>query len=139
MKKQALPGINIQYPISQLIASGEKTVETRTYPIPKRYVGTPVALIETPGPVGRFKARITAIIEFSESFEYETKESFYKDKSRHRVEPDAAWKWNPEQRKFGWPVRVLKVFSKPLPAPKRRGIVFSRHCEINAARYRGRT
>ena len=40
-----LNGINIQFPISQLILSGDKTVETRTYPIPERYLGVDLALI----------------------------------------------------------------------------------------------
>ena len=31
-KKKSYVGINIQFPISQLIVDGKKTIETRTYP-----------------------------------------------------------------------------------------------------------
>ena len=31
--------LNVQYPISQDILSGEKTIETRTYVIPEKYLG----------------------------------------------------------------------------------------------------
>jgi len=66
MKK--LTGINIQFPISRLILSGEKTVETRTYPIPEHYINQELAIIETPGRDGDFKARIVGTIIFSGCF-----------------------------------------------------------------------
>ncbi len=130
-KKRKLPGINIQWPISEMIIKGEKIIETRKYAIPKKYVGQELALIETPGPKGKFKARIRAIIKFEDSFEYKTKKSFYEDSDRHCVTPDLVWKWLAGQKKFGWPVTIIKVYEKPLPAPKKKGIVFATECEVN--------
>ena len=41
-----------------MLLSGEKTVETRGYPLPEKYVGCELAIIETPGPRGRREAGI---------------------------------------------------------------------------------
>lgn len=124
MKKEYV-GINIQYPISELILSGKKTIETRTYPIPKHYIGKEMVLIETPGKRGKFKARMVGLIRFSESFRYGSKREFYKDAGRHCVTPDSVWAWEGGVAKWGWPVEVLRVFPEPLPLQKRAGIKFS--------------
>ena len=42
-------GINIQAPFAELLINLEKCVETRTYPLPLKYEGEELALIETPG------------------------------------------------------------------------------------------
>src|SRR5262245_57207558 len=86
-------GINIQWPISRLILSGEKTIETRTYPIPKKYIGMDMLLIETPGKRGAFKARIVGIIKFQDSFYYESKNEFLKDVGLHFVDEKSEWGW----------------------------------------------
>lgn len=130
-EKKIIPGINIQWPISEMIISGEKTIETRKYPIPEKYIGQELALIETPGPKGKFKARIRAVIVFGKSFQYKTKKEFYAHTNRHCVTPDSIWKWTPEQRKFGWPIKAVKVFDEPLEAPKKKGIVFASECKVH--------
>lgn len=129
-KKRKIPGINIQWPISEMIIDGEKTIETRKYAIPDKYIGQELALIETPGPKGKFKARIRAIIKFGDSFEYKSKKAFYEDSKRHCVTPDSIWQWTAGQKKFGWPVEVLKVYDKPLAAPKKKGIIFASECDV---------
>ena len=63
-----MTGINIQTPWSELLINGDKSVETRSYPLPEKYMGEELALIETPGRYGRFKARIIGTITFSHSF-----------------------------------------------------------------------
>lgn len=130
MKRKIIPGINIQWPISELILSGAKTIETRKYPIPQRFIGKKLALIETPGSNGKFKARIRGIIIFDASFEYIDEEEFYKDSMRHKVNPGSKWQWSTSAKKFGWPVRVVKVYARPIPPPKKRGIIFARECAV---------
>ena len=130
MKRTTLPGINIQYPISRLILSGEKTIETRTYKIPKKFVGVPMALIETPGPASDFKARIVAIIVFGDSFEYATSKHFYADYEKHKVNKSSPWRWRPGKKKFGWPVKVLKPLRTPVAPPSERGIRYTLSCEL---------
>jgi hypothetical protein len=44
-----LPGINIQSPWAKALVSGCKVIETRLYPMPRQWVGQPLAITETPG------------------------------------------------------------------------------------------
>jgi hypothetical protein len=127
---KTIPGVNVQWPISTLIVAGEKTVETRTYPLPQKYVGKELAMIETPGTSGKFKSRIVAIVRFEQSFQYRTKTEFIRDYKRHRVSEHSKWKWNSTKPKWGWPVKVLKILENSVPAPSKRGIIFAKSCKI---------
>lgn len=125
MKNKTVTGINIQYPISRLILDGKKTIETRTYPIPKNYVGQEMALVETPGKDGKFKSRIIAIIKFGPSFKYESENKFYSEYSLHCVDPESPWAWNPSKEKWGWPVEVIHILKIPTELKKRIGIKYT--------------
>jgi hypothetical protein len=118
-------GINIQWPISRDITSGKKTIETRTYPIPEKFLNKDMALIETPGAKGKFKSRIIAIIRFTSCFKYKNKNEFYKDFERHLVDPKSPWAWA-DKPKFGWEVEIVQLISKPIEMPKRPGIMYSK-------------
>ena len=124
--KKSYTGINIQFPISRLILDGNKTIETRTYPIPRHYIGQEMVVIETPGKEGKFKARMVGIIVFGESFQYTNEKSFYKDQLKHCVAPDSIWKWNENNEKWGWPIQSVRRFKAPLQLQKRSGIKFSK-------------
>lgn len=129
MIKKSYSGINIQFPISQLILSGNKTVETRTYPIPSKYLNEHLLMIETPGKTGNFKARIVAIIKFTSCFKYKNEKEFYSDTSKHRVDKNSPWAWN-EKSKFGWDVEVVKIFPQPIKLTKNKGIKFTQNIKI---------
>lgn len=132
-----IPGINIQWPWSELIASGLKTVETRTYPIPEKYRGVELALIETPGPRGKKeagieKARIIATVVFGKDFQYESESSWRRDRKRHQVDVnDPQYAFNPKKEKWGWEVNKVKKLKKHLNPPLKRGIVFALDCKID--------
>lgn len=128
--KKKVTGINIQYPISSLILSGEKTIETRTYPMPAKYVGEEMAIVETPGKEGKFKARIVGIIVFGASFKYQSEKSFYKDTKKHCVNANSMWKWVEAKPKWGWPILKVKKLNAALPAPKKKGIKFTHNVSI---------
>ena len=100
-------GINIQYPWSELLINLDKCVETRTYPLPEKYEGEELALIETPGKIGKFKARIIGTITFSHSFKYENMQEWISDYNRHRVEQDSLFGWNEDKDKYGWVVSQI--------------------------------
>lgn len=130
MKIQGLPGINIQWPISELIISGKKTVETRTYPIPLKYLNRDLLMIETPGPKGNFKARIVAVIRFSKSKPYKNKKDFYSDHKRHLVDQKSDWAWQKDKPKWGWEIAKIENLVEPLPAQFKRGIIFTSRCNF---------
>jgi hypothetical protein len=124
-------GLNIQAPWSNLLINGTKSVETRSYPLPQKYEGVELALIETPGRSGKFKARIIGTITFSHSFQYETKADWLNDHNRHLVDDnDKLYGWDNNKPKYGWVVCDIHKFDSPLPAPNKRGIVFSTNCQV---------
>ncbi len=130
MSKRKYTGINIQYPISQAIVEGKKTIETRTYPIPAHLVNQELLIIETPGKEGKFTARIIGSVVFGESFQYKTADAFYADTPKHLVTPDSVWAFSSKKPKFGWTVSQVRAFKKPLPAPKKKGIKFTKNIQI---------
>ncbi len=115
---------------------GEKTVETRSYDFPKKYLNVEMALIETPGPKGRRegrikKARIIGVICFSGSFRYKSYKAWKADRKRHLVSNcDPQFAYSAVREKWGWVVKYCKTFKKSLPPPKKRGIVFANSCQI---------
>lgn len=117
-------GINIQYPISQLIIDGMKSIETRTYPIPEKYLNQEMLLIETPGREGKFKSRIIGIIKFTDCFLYQNKKQFYLDYEKHFVNENSDWAWE-ERPKYGWNVTVIRKINPPLPFLEKKGIRFT--------------
>lgn len=122
-------GINIQYPISRLLMDGSKTVETRTYPIPEKYLNKELLFIETPGRNGSFEARIVGKIKFSSCFEYPSPEKFYEDIDRHKVDSNSSYAWK-DKSKWGWIVSSYKPLKDPVPAPKKKGICFTKDIKI---------
>ena len=111
---EVIPGVNIQWPWSEMLLSGEKTVETRSYPLPKKYEGQWLAVIETPGPRGKReagieKARITGKIKFSGSFQYLTRSEWAEDLARHCVKPnDPLFGFKNDKEKWGWIVHDVR-------------------------------
>jgi hypothetical protein len=131
-----IPGINIQWPWSRLILEGKKTVETRSYPIPKKHIGKPLALIETPGPRGKREAgiesaKIIGIVVFGGSYKYRNRSEWKNEESKHRVaEDDAQFTFNLKKEKWAWPVLKARSLADPVPPPNSRGIVFASNCII---------
>jgi len=127
-----MTGLNIQTPWSTLLMSGSKTVETRSYHLPLKYIGVPLALIETPGKTGHFKSRIIGLIIFNESFRYKSKEHWIYDYDRHMVDENDIYGWNQYKDKYGWVVSSVERFDNTIDPPKRRGIIFTKGCKIYA-------
>jgi hypothetical protein len=133
---ETIPGINIQWPWSEMIVSGKKTVETRSYKLPDKFIGKRLAVIETPGPRGKReagieKARIIGTVVFSGSFRYESKEDWLGDCGRHCVDAaDRQFGFSQSKEKWGWTVAEASSFGEPMPAPVKRGIVFATLCSV---------
>lgn len=126
---KTLPGINIQAPISKLIVTGQKVIETRTYEIPKNYLNKELFLVETPGKNGNFKAQAIAVIKFTSCFQYKNRSEFYSDFNRHQVTKESPWAWDTKP-KWGWSVEVIESFS-PITIHQRRGIVFTKELSLD--------
>lgn len=126
-----MTGINIQAPWAYLLIDGSKSVETRSYPIPKKYEGVELALIETPGKSKKFKSRIIGTVTFSHSFRYPDEISWKDDYNRHKVEEDDKnYGWKNNKPKYGWVVSNIKKFDEPVDPPPKRGIIFTSGCNV---------
>jgi hypothetical protein len=132
---QILPGINVQWPWSQLLLRGEKTIETRGYPIPEKYKGVPLAMIETPGrhgaKAGVVKAKIIAVVTFSGCKKYVSKEDWLDDCDDHCVRPDdPLYAYREGEAKWAWIVKSVRAVSDETSPPSPRGIVFASGCRV---------
>ncbi len=133
---RTIPGINIQWPWSELIASGKKTIETRKYDIPEKLRGQPLALIETPGPRGKKeaginKARIIAIVVFRKTYRYKNQKHWASEEPLHRVPAaEPRYRFKSGKPKWAWVVESVELLKRQKPAPKKRGIVFATSCKV---------
>ena len=135
MVKLHLKGINIQEHWANLIYSGEKTVETRTFEGGIYTDGQPLWLIETPDKPKNGKRKfseITGVITFGQAIQYSCYEEFRLDYLKHRVPRNSKWDWDPEkitgksmqkQRMFKWPILDARKLSIPIPLPEKNGTV----------------
>lgn len=125
MRDKKLPGLNVQAPWARLLLEGTKTIETRTYPLPEKYLGQDLWLIETPGRLGKFKARVIGVIRFSDCKEYESATAFYEDSDLHLIEVGSQdYEWRSGVQKFGWVVASARK-TVEFVAPSPRGIVYA--------------
>jgi hypothetical protein len=127
-----LPGLNIQAPWAEAIVSGHKVIETRYYPMPRKWIGQPLAIIETPGPARTFKRRIAGVVIFESSWCYADQATFAHDRAKHLVDPDdRRFGWRGDDRpKWAWPVRWVEAYQQTLPPGFRAGIRYARAVEI---------
>ena len=125
-----MTGLNIQAPWSTLLINGLKSVETRSYHLPQKYEGVELYVVETPGKLGKFKARVIGTITFSHSFKYSTKTDWINDYNRHLVsQDDPLYNWN-DKPKYGWVVCSVKKFDEPLDISGKRGIIFTNNLKL---------
>ena len=121
-----MTGINIQTPWSNMLINGVKTIETRSYPLPKKYEGIELVLVETQGNKSNFISRAIGTIVFSCSIEYSDQKSWQNDYFKHKVSGnDKNFGWKPDKKKYGWIVIKVKKFEKPIDITQRKGIIFT--------------
>lgn len=121
-----MTGINIQSPWAYLLVDGIKSVETRTYPLPVKYAGEILLVIETPGKSRKFKSQIIGEITFGHSFKYKDETEWKMDYNRHRVDSDSPlYCWNDKKPKYGWVVSNIKAYDEPLQINCKKGIIFT--------------
>ena len=93
-----IPGLNMQYPYSRMLFGGtdkypdmsHKTVETRTWNLNPKLLHQPIAIIETPGKIGKkhgvAKAQIIGVVRFSEIIQYDNQTQWESDVNRHQCQ-----------------------------------------------------
>jgi len=131
-----VPGINVRWPWARRIVSGEKSIETRGYPIPVHLLNRPLAVIETGAKSvspskGGSKARIIGLAIFSRCYKYSSKREWAEDASRHLVKPDdKSFPFEATNEKWAWIVAEVFLLPDEPEAPKKRGIVYAKECSL---------
>ena len=110
-------GININdksQPFTQQIIAGDKTVETRSTPTLRPYVGKRVGIIRT----GVGRAHVVAYADITHEIQYSTAEHFKNDADRHLVTPGSPFD---KTAGFGYLLKNVRA-CPPIPV-KTLGIV----------------
>ena len=116
--------LEVQQPWAQLILSGKKTVETRSYPFPPWLLGRPVDVLQSdegePGvsstpdivQAGDPRFLISGWFIVSSCFRYDSQREWEADSARHLVSPDSvAYGWNDDHDIYGWVVQSTGLTS----------------------------
>lgn len=120
--------LEIQVPWAQLLLSGVKSIETRSYPLPPQLLGVPIGVLESPAGGGLAAHGLNAgnllgIVVFRECKGYTTREAWAADCGQHCVPVSATpaehgWV-EPvvpgEATKWGWVVSAALLFDAPQP------------------------
>ena len=82
-----IPGLNLQYPYAGWLVDGKKTIETRTWEINEKLLNKYIAVIETPGKIGKKngvdKAQIIGYVKFNSTKEYNNDSEWNFDRKKH--------------------------------------------------------
>lgn len=104
-------GLFVQRPFASSLVHGTKTVETRSYRLPRHLLGQTVYIIESPRPSQRRsgdRSMIVGKVRFDEWFRYTSREHWLRDQHRHLVMPaDPVFGYWDDRPKFGWVVAHL--------------------------------
>ena len=142
----SLRGLNIQWPFSQLILAGIKTVEVRGYDLRYKYPnvlpGEEVWLIETPGSskalesaisdrmdMGQSpkRAQIVGTVIFSNAEKYADVNAFRADARRHCIAERGDKDWDGSGDKYAWQVEAVRAVRSPICDPKKTMIGIPNH------------
>lgn len=127
----SLGGLNIQWPFSQLILAGAKTVEVRKYAL--GYIARAneeMWLVETTNakledavvegvllPAKPPCAQIVGTITFARSTPYHDRGTFRADASRHRIAEGSSHDWVEGTPKHAWHISSYRRLVTPIPYP----------------------
>ena len=130
-----LRGLNIQWPFSQLILQGLKTIEARGYPLGHRNIASADAevwIVETPGPASRAEknalvdgiaiaprptaAQIVGTVKFDDDKRFADRAAFRADAANHRIRSDGRHDWHGVGDMYGWHITGVRTLTQPQPA-----------------------
>jgi hypothetical protein len=127
-------GLNVRWPWSELIVSGQKNIETRGYALPERFIGKYLAVIETGNEEIADKkpsSHIIGLIRISSCRKYTSRKQWLADFPRHKVSPtDPTYSFSTDKEKWAWEIQDVCKVAPAIAPPKTRGIKFAKRCSI---------
>jgi hypothetical protein len=106
-------GINVNdksQPFTEQILSGEKTIETRSAPTLRRFVGQRVGIVRT----GKGKAQLVGYVDIVKEVRYENEKAFNADYDKHLVAPDSPYF---KAKGFGYVLANPEMLMEPVDVP----------------------
>mmetsp|Transcript_9189 Transcript_9189/g.13858 ORF Transcript_9189/g.13858 Transcript_9189/m.13858 type:complete len:667 (-) Transcript_9189:1525-3525(-) len=118
-------GLEMQQPYSKFVLNGQKSIESRAYPLPEALIDAKIEILQsekgldgvssvpdrvtlnksrddnssTPSPLKRI-----GWVTFAKCIQYTTREEFEADREKHLVDPNSGYGWNDERPIYGWVV-----------------------------------
>ena len=118
--------LEMQAPWARRLLDGDKTVETRSYPLPAELVGRSIELMESkPGQDGVSSLgdtvealcpglSVVGRVTFSSSEAYSSRDAWAADEPRHLVSPTSeGYGWKGPKSVFAWVVSEVTAYPKP--------------------------
>jgi hypothetical protein len=104
-------GLFVQRPFASSLVHGTKTIETRSYKLPRHLMGETVYIIETPRSGYRRagdRGVIVGTVRFDGWKRYRNRDEWLADYPSHLVsDGDERYGWRHDRPKFGWTVAWL--------------------------------
>jgi len=122
-----------------MLLSGQKTVETRAYPLPAALIGRPLYVVESGSgvarksslpdqvPAGHASLRICGTATFKASDEYPSRAAWLADEAEHCVPADSPYAMQDDHTNpvYAWRVEAVVALETPLPVPAMRRVMRS--------------
>ena len=134
---KTLHGLELKKAWSDLILSGEKTIETRLYPLPEHLLKRPIAMLVVPKHVSVFKsglsdapspgdAKISGFVLFHACRAYESRAAWEADFQHHRVPNDSVFAWQDGgPTMYAWEILTAEVIRPHPPSPAMKRVMRS--------------
>ena len=118
-------GLEMQLPYSEFVLNGQKSIESRAYPLPEALVGAKIEILQSEKGQDRVSSVPDRVIlqkssensssiqpplkrigwvKFAKCIEYTSRERFEADQEKHLVDPNSGYSWNDERPMYGWVV-----------------------------------
>lgn len=119
-------GLEVQSPWSTRLLNGEKTIETRAYPLPENMMNCPILILESPQGISKTSSipdiveekgllKIVGLVSFSENIQYSSFQRWKEDIPHHCVSEDSPYAWKVSSPPiWGWKVDKFIRFQEPM-------------------------
>ena len=118
-------GLEMQQPYSALVLCGQKSIESRAYPLPEALIDAKIEILQSEkgqDGVSSVPDRVTlhksseissstqsplqriGWVTFIKCIQYTSRERFEADQEKHLVDPNSGYGWNDERPMYGWVV-----------------------------------
>ncbi len=118
-------GLEMQQPYSEFVLTGQKSIESRAYPLPEALIDVKIEILQSekgkdgvsavPDKVilhkssddkSSFQSPLQRIgwVTFAKCIQYTSREKFEADRDKHLVDPNSGYGWNDERSMYGWVV-----------------------------------